>query len=58
MSEYKLSIARDKTEKKQYLPVPIEVMKRHERIEDLVYEHHTSPLLFCGGSWIVNQVYY
>ena len=33
-----------------YSPVPIEVTKRHERIEDLVYEHHSSPspLLFCG----------
>ena len=46
MSEHRLSIRRGK--KKQYLPVPIEVTKKHERIEDLVYEHHTSPLLFCG----------
>lgn len=48
MSEYKFSIGRDKAEKKQYSPVPREEMKKHEQIEDLFYEHHTSPLLFCG----------
>ena len=47
MSEHKFKYWKGQTEKKQYLPVPIEVMKKHERIEDLVYEYHTSPLLFC-----------
>ena len=51
MSGHKLSIYRiEKKKKKEYLPVPIRVMKRPERIEDPVYEHHSSPssLLFCG----------
>lgn len=48
MSEHNSSI--DKTEKRKILPVPITGMKKHERIEDLVYEHHKYFLLFCGRS--------
>ena len=45
--KHKFSSGRDKDWEKN-LPVPIEGMKKHERIEDLVYEHHTNPFLFCG----------
>ena len=48
VSEHNSSIGRNKTEKRKILPVPTKGLKKHKRTEDLVYEHHKSPLLFCG----------